>query len=110
MKKSERAPRRSREQWRGLVAEWKSSGRSARDFAVARDVKVESLQYWSRVLGRDAAARGPKLLPVCVTPAAETVVRSLELVLGPLRVRFEGGTPPSYVAAVAHALLHAGAS
>lgn len=109
MKNRERAPRRSREQWRDLVGKWRASGTSAREFAVAHDLTLESLQHWYRVFGREASVRNtPKLLPVRVTPAPEAAERSLELAVGPMRVRFEGGASPTYVAAVAHALLRVG--
>jgi hypothetical protein len=108
MRKSKRAQRRSRDEWRVLVGEWKVSGAPAREFADRRGLSASSLLYWSSVLRREAPARPlPKLLPVRVTPAVDAPERALELVVGPLRVRFEGGTTPAYVAAVARALMDA---
>jgi len=111
MRKRERAPRRSRAQWRVLVDEWKASGVPAREFARARDLSTSSLQYWSSMFRRETPPRAtPKLLPVRVTNAADVQERALELVVGPVRVRFEGGTSPTYVAAVARSLLDAALS
>jgi hypothetical protein len=107
MKKSEKRTRLDREQWRTLVSEWRSSGTKAQEFARTRGLKPANLYYWSSVLARAAEpAPVPKLLPVRVTPQ---VSRSpaVELAVGPTRIRFEAGTSPSYVAALARALLEA---
>lgn len=111
MKKRERRAVRNREQWRALVAEWKASGQTAKDFARERDMASTSLFYWSSVLRREEAVRGPaRLLPVRVTAGAAALrTAQLELAVGAMRVRFDDGTAPHYVAAIARALLEASA-
>jgi hypothetical protein len=106
MKKSEKRERRSREQWRCLVEAWRGSGTPAKEFARSQGLSTTSLYYWSSVLTRGSAASVPKLLPVRV---ATSVVRSssLELAVGPLRLRFEDSASPRYVASLARALLEA---
>lgn len=109
MKKPGRHAARSREEWVGLVSEWKTSGSTARAFASARGLSVSSLFYWSSTLKREAptARAGSRLLPVRVTAAAPQHLTALELVVGGTRVRFDGGASPRYVAALAQALLEA---
>ena len=109
MKKSEKCTRLDREQWRTLVSEWRSSGTKAQEFARTRGLKPANLYYWSSVLARaaePAPAPMPKLLPVRVTSQTPRSP-AVELAVGPTRVRFEEGTSPSYVAALARALLEA---
>lgn len=105
MKKTDKRTRRSRAQWQALVEEWRGSGVKANEFALSRGLSTTSLYYWSSVLAR-AAPPTPKLLPVRVAPQ---LARSfdLELAVGPARVRFEQGTAPAYVGALARALLEA---
>jgi hypothetical protein len=111
MSKNDRAPRRSREEWRALVGEWKTAGGSARGFADPRGLSSKSLLNWSSVFEREPVARtGPKLLPVRVSAGVSAPERALELIVGPLRVRFDAGTPPGYVADLARAMLDAASS
>ncbi len=44
---------RSEEEWRGLVAEWKSSGKTRRAWCQDRGITYESLRRWTKRL-RDA--------------------------------------------------------
>jgi transposase-like protein len=106
MKKPEKRTRRDRKQWQALVDEWRSSGANAKEFARRHGLSATSLYYWSSVLSRAARAAMPKLLPVRV---AAQIARSseLELWVGPARVRFDEATSPTYVGALARALLEA---
>jgi hypothetical protein len=106
MKKSEKRARRDRGQWQALVDEWRSSGANAKEFARTRGLSTTSLYYWSSVLSRAVLAPTPKLLPVRLAPQ---IARSseLELCVGPARVRFDEETSPTYVGALARALLEA---
>jgi hypothetical protein len=108
MKKGARRAGRDRDSWRALVADWRASGERAADFARRRGLKVASLYYWSSVLGREnePAAR---LVPVHLAPSVAPTVIACELVVGRTRVRFQEGTSPSYVAALARALVEAAA-
>jgi hypothetical protein len=106
MKKAGKHTRRNREQWQALVEEWRGSGVKANEFALSRGLSTTSLYYWSSLLARTAQAPTPKLLPVRVAPQAARSF-DLELAVGPARVRFEEGTAPAYVGALARALLEA---
>ena len=108
MKRNQRAQRRSREEWRVLVDEWRASGKAMKEFASEHELSVNCLSYWSSTLGREPGrSPAPRLLPVRVSASPEVASPGLELVVGPLRLRFEGGSSPAYVAAVARALLTA---
>ena len=106
MRVAQRARRRSREEWRGLVDEWRASGAPMKVFAAERGLSANCLSYWSSTLQRERRKSAtPKLLPVRVTPSTELVDSGLELAIGPLRLRLPAGTSPTYIAAVARALL-----
>jgi hypothetical protein len=108
MKKRERSPARSREEWRVLVREWKASGSTAKEFARMRELGVTNLFYWSSTLKREAApTRVAALLPVHLPAPVHESRAELELAVGPMRVRFDNGASPRYVAALAQALLEA---
>lgn len=110
MKEGKKA-RRSREEWRALVQEWRASGLSMKEFAGQRGVSASSLAYWSSTLKREPRRTpAPRLLPVRVSSTVAVTSPGLELVLGPLRLRFDGGTSPTYIAEVARALLSAGSA
>lgn len=106
MKRTEKRERRSREAWRAVVTEWRSSGEKAPEFARQRGLKASNLYYWSSVLGREADKRGARLVPVQLA-ACEVRSMGTELAVGGVRVRFEDLPPPSYVAALSRALLEA---
>jgi hypothetical protein len=111
MKRSQRAQRRSREEWRILVDEWRASGKPMKEFAGERELSANCLSYWSSTLQRERRKPPtPKLLPVRVMASQEFAGPGLELDVGPLRLRFAGGASPAYVAAVARALLTAGSA
>lgn len=107
MKKNEKRLRRDRNAWRALVTEWHASGTQAPEFARMRGLKVANLYYWSSVLRREEKPAA-RMIPVQLAP---TTVRTaeFELVVGAARVRFQETVPPAYVAAVAQALVEAGA-
>lgn len=48
--------RRSREEWAGLVAKWRSSGMSGVEFARRHRLGYGSLYRWGRLLGDEAEA------------------------------------------------------
>ena len=108
MSRRERSVTRNREEWRVLVREWKACGSSAREFASTRELSEASLYYWSSMLKREAPSTGraaARLVPVRVT--SQERVAELELAVGTMRVRFDSGASPRYVAALAQALLEA---
>lgn len=107
MKKPGRRANRGREQWQALVAEWKASGSTAKEFARVHDLSASSLFYWSSTLQREAppTREAARLVPVRVTAPVHASRAELEFAVGLLRVRFDSGAPPRYVAALAQALL-----
>lgn len=92
------AKSRGKQFWERLVREVAAGGSRT---AVARRHGVSQtwLGKWCRELG--GAPRAATLLPVRVV---EEHPRRLELAVGALSVRFEEGTDPEYVAALARAL------
>jgi len=108
MKKTEKRGRRSREAWRNLVSQWRSSGAKAPEFARLHGLKASNLYYWSSVLGREEAKPSARLVPVQLA-SREVPSMATELAVGGVRVRFEDLPPPSYVAALSRALLEASA-
>lgn len=93
--------RRTRDQWRRLVGEWKGSGLSAEAFAAGakRRVNPRTLRWWASQLGRYESPvereSKPAFLPVrLATPGAkgddEVSVGPVEVVLvNGVRLRFE---------------------
>ncbi len=68
--------RRTARQWFQLVARWKRSGLSAREFGAKARVDYRSLHWWSWALGKRAAQKSelttvleapPAFLPVHIT-------------------------------------------
>jgi transposase-like protein len=106
MRQPQNRTRRDRKHWQTLVEQWRSSGANAKEFARTHGLSATSLYYWSSVLSRAAPAPLPKLLPVRM---AAQIARSseLELWVGAAHVRFDEGTSPAYVGALARVLLEA---
>jgi hypothetical protein len=71
----ERSARRSRSEWEREVARWRSSGRSAADYARERGIKAGTLLWWSAQLKRNPGQ----------VPAASTEATPVAFL--PLRVR-----------------------
>ena len=97
--------RESREQWQERVAQWRSSGLTAREFAARNRVKVHTLRHWAWKLGREVGdvpslARVPELIEIHARPAADD---RFEIELGGRRVR----VPPSFDADALRRLLAA---
>ena len=49
--------RRSEEQWREIVARWRASGESAREFAAREGLVAGTLSWWGNRLKADAPRR-----------------------------------------------------
>ncbi|WP_437763072.1 helix-turn-helix domain-containing protein [Sorangium sp. So ce281] len=90
---------REQQFWEQLVAEV-DGGATQTDIARRYGVSVSSLARWGRRLKEE----GPRahLLPVRVTTGASR--RPCGLMVDGVRLEFEEGTDPAYVAAVARAL------
>ena len=53
MEKKRKQVRRSRDEWKRIVEEYRSSGQSQRAFAQTRGLNLSSLSRWSRLLPRE---------------------------------------------------------
>lgn len=100
-------PKRSRAEWTKVVAKYRASGLTAEVFAARHDLNVSTLRWWSAEIG-SAGPSVPALRELVVQAADTSSGRSFELTLGAIGLRFEVGTDPRYVAAVAAALVEAG--
>jgi hypothetical protein len=97
--------RESREQWQERVAQWRSSGLTAREFAARNRLKVHTLRHWAWKLGRETGdvtslARVPAMIEVHARAATDD---RFEIELGGRRVR----VPPSFDADALRRLLAA---
>ena len=98
------AMRRSREEWRALVAELRGSGARVADFARRRGIRVNTLQWWCWKLRDDVVKAGPvalaKFVPLRPAESAESRSRIVEARIGSVVLRFECGTDVAYLASL----------
>jgi len=77
--------RRSASEWSGLVARWRSSGTTAREFSQSQGLSPHTLRWWSWQLGararREKETAGPGLGWVEL-PVARVAIAPLVVVLG----------------------------
>lgn len=94
---------KSRAFWERVVAEAEACG-SQSEAARRHGVSQSGLGYWVRklVAERPRAAE-PRLLPVRVTGTVP-MPRRMGLIVDDLRIEFDEGTEPAYLAAIAKAL------
>ena len=97
--------------WSERVREWKSSGRTAKEFAEGSDFKPSTLVYWASCLrtgngvGRPRAKkREPHVRMVRVVPAATGVADAIEIAVGAARVAVRPGFDPVLLRQVVTAL------
>jgi hypothetical protein len=104
--------RRSRQEWKQIVREWKRSGLSRGQFAALRGFNARTLGFWCWTLRQDRAvssASQVRLLPVHVAhaPADDAGVSVptehephavVDLTGGSLRLEFALGSDPRHVA------------
>ena len=100
--------KRSRDEWAAEVARFRVSGQTAEVYAARHGLNVWTLRWWSSRIGTVAPAAGVSLREIVVEQAASEPSSNFELLLGGITLRFEVGTDPRYVAAVAAALAEAG--
>ena len=78
MAKQQRDPQRE-QSWRGVMAEFRTSGQSVREFCAQRRLPESGFHYWRRELQRrdaeSALSPAPAFVPVTVRPAATIEVR-----------------------------------
>lgn len=98
--------RRSRAEWLQLIDEWRDSGKSAERFCSKLGIRPATLKWWAWKIGAGEAVppTASALVPVKVATHLVPAVATFELELGDVRLRFETGTDPRYVAALANAL------
>jgi transposase-like protein len=101
--------RRSREEWRRVIRQWRASGVSQEQFATRLGVARSTLSWWCWEIGReDDGDLGPgdevAFVPVEVAAqaptdgAANSPVAVVEV--GRARIRIAAGTDPRWVAAL----------
>ena len=88
------ARRRTADEWREIVARWRSSGRSKEDYARELGVSPITLGWWQWKLAGDASV--PTVTPrfaevVVVTPNEPKAAPDLVVEIGDLRVRVPSG-------------------
>jgi orotate phosphoribosyltransferase-like protein len=66
--------RATREEWISRIAEWKSSGLSAKDFARDRDFSFRTMLWWQSNL-RAGATGEAKIIPVAIRRDGTILVR-----------------------------------
>lgn len=98
--------RRTRNEWTKLVAEWRASGNTCKAFCSRRGIKPGRLKWWAWTLASDAKlSKAPvSFVPVRVSAQVAPNVVMFDLEVRDVRFRFEGGTDPRYVAALARAI------
>jgi hypothetical protein len=96
--------------WSERVREWKSSGRTAKEFAEGRDFKASTLVYWASCLrtGNGGAPRRKKREPhvrmVRVVPSAVRTDDPIVVAIGAARVAVRAGFDPALLRQVVTAL------
>jgi transposase-like protein len=80
MAKQQRDPAKE-QYWRELVAQWRASGLSVREFCSLRQVRESSFYSWRRELQRRAGQRDsrPAFVPVRIVPAAAFPTAAVEV-------------------------------
>ena len=104
--------KRSREEWRGIVAEYRESGLTQREFVAKAGVSLSSLARWHQRFAHDAEVKGPEPVPVgWVELVRQEPSTPLQIVTEPMRLLVGRGVcvelgelpPPDYIALVARA-------
>jgi|WetSurMetagenome_2_1015567.scaffolds.fasta_scaffold191631_3 hypothetical protein len=81
----------SREQWRGIVAEFEKSGQTAREFCAGRGIAESAFGYWRR---RESRTQALRFVPVVRVGQAQTPGAhggGVVLEVGGSRIRVESG-------------------
>ncbi|RKG51184.1 IS66 family insertion sequence hypothetical protein [Corallococcus sp. AB011P] len=94
-------------EWARIAEAFEASGQTQREFALARGVRLSTLQSWVYRARRATLSRAEpvRLLPVQVAASPEATECLLEVVVASgARVRFAVGTDVAYVARLVAAL------
>lgn len=87
------------QRWQQLIADWKTSGQSRAAFCRARQLSVNTFDFWRRELTRrDAATASPTLSPA---PPGKSVLLPITITTAaPLEIQLASGTritvPPGF--------------
>ena len=92
--------RRTREDWKRLVAEFRTSGMGTTEFARKRRLNPKTLQWWAWELRGELPTEIVKFVPVEARTAAVTVRDVVEARVGAVTLRFESGTDIEYMSAL----------
>ncbi len=97
--------RRSREEWRAIIAEWQA-GKSIGDVAVEHETSRSSLYYWRSEFRAEAGARLDALfVPVEVTDCSPATDRVAAVLRGEnVRLEILASAPTAWVAELLRAL------
>ncbi len=96
--------------WSERVREWKSSGRTAKEFAEGREFKASTLVYWASCLrtgvggARRAQKREPRVRMVRVVPRAVRADDTIVVAIGNARVAVRAGFDAAVLREVVRAL------
>ncbi len=105
--------RKNRSEWASIIAALDASGEDVERFCARRRIKPGTLQWWRWNLGHEGRALAPgsrsvRLIPVDVVesavPADGESLRTIEVSVGDVALRFCVGTEPGYVASLLAAL------
>ena len=111
------ARRRSRQEWKQIVLEWRQSGLRRAEFARRHGLNPTTLGFWCWTLRADLGAAPPRLqlLPVQTVPVAGNAEAgadarraTVDLTGGALRVEFALGADPRGIADLVAALRERG--
>ncbi|NNB92149.1 IS66 family insertion sequence element accessory protein TnpB [Corallococcus exiguus] len=94
-------------EWARIAEAFEASGQTQREFALARGVRLSTLQSWVYRARRAAPSRAEavRLLPVQVATTPAAMESGMEVVAASgARVRFAVGTDVAYVARLVAAL------
>lgn len=89
--------RRTREDWKRLVAEFRASGMGTTEFARKRRLNPRTLQWWAWELRDESPTEIVKFVPVQVAASAVPARDVVEARVGAVTLRFESGTDAEYV-------------
>jgi hypothetical protein len=92
------AARRTREQWRRLVAQFEKSGMTHAAFARSKAVNLASLRAWIYKLRREA--RSPRFVEVAPRRRSAALTPKAVVVVGDARFEFDERPPAEYLAAL----------
>lgn len=98
MRKSKAAPRKGREYWGPLVAEFEASPCKHDAFAARHKLNVDTFRQWLYRLRSERPPTPRKAIPKFVEVVAATRDAGCSLTAGGIELRFDRLPPPEYLA------------